>query len=83
MTAAVFRDREPEALRVDRLPYDLKKLRRYFERLQADGEARACYEASGAGYVLSSDTQIYAVGGHPDLRTPPSGGVRVAPLGLG
>ena len=30
VTAAVFRDRDPEVLRVDRLPYDLKKIRRYF-----------------------------------------------------
>lgn len=52
VTIAVFRDREPEPLRVDRLPYDHKKIRRYFERLSAEGSVRACYEASGAGYVL-------------------------------
>lgn len=52
VTAAVFRDRESEPRTVDRLPYDLKRIRRYFQRLQADGDVRACYEASGAGYVL-------------------------------
>ncbi len=52
ITAAVFRNRDPEPLRVDRLPYDLRKIRRYFQRLQAEGNVRACYEASGAGYVL-------------------------------
>jgi transposase len=52
VTIAVFRNREPEPMRVDRLPNDHKKLRRYFERLAAEGSARACYEASGAGYVL-------------------------------
>lgn len=52
VTAAVFRNRDPEPLRVDRLPYDLSKIRRYFQRLQAEGTVRACYEASGAGYVL-------------------------------
>ena len=52
VTAAVFRNRDAEPLRVDRLPYDLRKLRRYFQRLQAEGTVRACYEASGAGYVL-------------------------------
>lgn len=52
VTTAVFRNRDPEPIRVDRLPYDLKKLRRYFQRLQAEGAVRACYEASGAGYVL-------------------------------
>ena len=49
VTAAVFRNRDPEPERVDRLPYDLGKLRRYFQRLQAEGTVRACYEASGAG----------------------------------
>jgi transposase len=52
ITAAVFRGRDPEPLRVDRIPNDPRRIRRYFERLQRDGEARACYEASGAGYVL-------------------------------
>lgn len=61
VTAAVFRDREPEPLRVDRLPYDLRKIRRYFERLQAEGEVRACYEASGAGYVLQRSLTEWGV----------------------
>lgn len=52
ITAAVFRNRDPEPIRVDRLPYDLHKVRRYFQRLQGEGAVRACYEASGAGYVL-------------------------------
>ncbi len=52
LAIAVFRDREPEPLRVDRVANDDRKLRRYFQRLGRDGEARACYEASGAGYVL-------------------------------
>ena len=52
VTAAVFRNRDPEPLRVDRLPYDLHRIRRYFQRMQAKGNVRACYEASGAGYVL-------------------------------
>lgn len=52
ITAAVFRGRDPEPLRVDRMPNDAKRIRRYFERLQQEGEPRACYEASGAGYVL-------------------------------
>src|ERR1051326_5423507 len=38
--------------RIDRLPNDLPKLKRYLDRLARDGEVRACYEASGAGYVL-------------------------------
>jgi transposase len=38
--------------RLDRLPNDLGKLRRYFQRLSTQGELCACYEASGAGYVL-------------------------------
>ena len=52
VTAAVFRNRDPEPMRVDRLANDLTKLRRWFERLQRDGAVHVCYEASGAGYVL-------------------------------
>jgi transposase len=52
VTAAVFRNRDCEPLRVDRLPYDLSKMRRYFQRMQVDDTVPACYEASGAGYGL-------------------------------
>jgi transposase len=38
--------------RLDRLPNDLPKRKRWMERVARDGERRACYEASGAGYVL-------------------------------
>jgi transposase len=37
---------------VDRLPYDHGRLKRYLDRVGHNGEVRACYEASGAGYVL-------------------------------
>jgi len=52
ITLAVLPDGAPAPTRVDRLPNDLGKLRRYCERLAEQGELRACYEASGAGYVL-------------------------------
>jgi transposase len=52
VTAAVFRNRDAEAMRVDRLPNDPKRIRRYFQRLSESGAPRVCYEASGAGYVL-------------------------------
>lgn len=53
VTIAVLPHDAAAPTRVDRLPNDLAKLRRYFTRLAADGaELRACYEASGAGYVL-------------------------------
>jgi transposase len=64
VTAAVFRNRDPEPLRVDRLPYDLRKLRRYFQRLLAEGRVRACYEASGAGYVLQRSLTEWGVECH-------------------
>jgi transposase len=38
--------------RVDKLSNDPLKLKRYLDRLAANAEIRACYEASGAGYVL-------------------------------
>jgi transposase len=45
--------------RVDRVPNDPKVLRRFFVRLAEDGEIRACYEASGAGYVLQRAMQAW------------------------
>src|SRR5258708_17302367 len=38
--------------RLERLPNDLGKVKKCLDRLAHDGELRACYEASGAGYVL-------------------------------
>jgi len=64
VTAAVFRNRESEPLRVDRLPNDLRKLRRYFQRLQAEGTVHACYEASGAGYVLQRSLTEWGIECH-------------------
>ena len=50
--------REPEM--VERLPNDEKKLRRFLERLARNGdEVHACYEASGAGYVLQRSLQSW------------------------
>ena len=39
----------------DELSYDLKQLRRYLERLGPAATLRACYERSGAGYVLQRE----------------------------
>ena len=64
ITAAVFKDRDAEPLHVDRLPYDLRKIRRYVQRLQAEGTVRACYEASGAGYVLQRSLEQWGVECH-------------------
>jgi transposase len=64
ITAAVFRNRDPEPMRVDRLAPDLRKIRRYFQRLQADGRVRACYEASGAGFVLQRSLTEWGVECH-------------------
>ncbi len=52
VTAAVLPAGAAAPTRVDTLPNDPAKLCRYFDRLAAGGELRACYEASGAGYVL-------------------------------
>ncbi len=52
VTLAVLPAAAKAATRVDRLPNDLPKLKRYLDRLARDGDLRVCYEASGAGYVL-------------------------------
>jgi transposase len=52
ITIAVLPGTAKTASRIDRLPNDAAKLKRYLERVAREGEVRACYEASGAGYVL-------------------------------
>ncbi len=52
ITIAVLPDGAKAPTRLDRLPNDLPKLTRWFDRAARAGEIRACYEASGAGYVL-------------------------------
>jgi transposase len=68
ITAAVFVDRASEPERVDRLANDLHKLKRYFDRLAKRGTVQACYEASGAGYVLQR--HMTAWGYQCDLAAP-------------
>lgn len=52
VTIAVLPGDAAAPTRVDRLPNDLAKLKRFIDRLADNAEIRACYEASGAGYVL-------------------------------
>ena len=52
ITIAVLPGEATVPSRIDKLPYDLRKLRRYVERLGPADSIRACYEASGAGYVV-------------------------------
>jgi transposase len=51
ITAAVL-DGDAQAPQVVRLSGDLMQTRRLFRRLAQKGPVRACYEASGAGFVL-------------------------------
>ena len=41
---------------VKRLPNEASRIRRWLARISRQGEVRACYEASGAGYVLERGT---------------------------
>ena len=52
ITVAVLPAGAKNPTRLERLPNDLAKLKRFLDRLTHDGELRVCYEASGAGYVL-------------------------------
>ena len=52
ITLAVLPAAAKNPTRLERLPNDLPKLKRFLDRLARDGELRVCYEASGAGYVL-------------------------------
>ena len=49
---AVLPERAPAPTLVKRLSHDPRGLRRLLDRLAREHEVRACYEASGAGYVL-------------------------------
>lgn len=51
ITAAILQDETQEA-EVLTLSSDLMKIRRLFRQLAEKGTVRACYEASGAGFVL-------------------------------
>lgn len=51
ITAAILRGDCQDA-EVLKLPGDLMKVRQLFRRLSSTGPVRACYEASGAGFVL-------------------------------
>lgn len=55
--AAVFQGDAREAEVVQELPNEMRKLRRFFDRWSSRGEVRACYEASGAGYVLQRELE--------------------------
>jgi transposase len=52
ITIAVLPITAKSPTRLERLPNDLPKLKRFLDRLARDGELRVCYEASGARYVL-------------------------------
>ncbi len=52
ITVAVLPSTAKAPTRLERLANDLPKLKQWLDRLTRDGEIQACYEASGAGYVL-------------------------------
>ncbi len=52
IVCAVLPDGAAAPTQIDKVPNTPTALRRYFARLAATGTLRACYEASGAGYVL-------------------------------
>lgn len=52
VTIAVLPQDAMRPSRLDRLPNDLAVLKKWLARVARDGALRACYEASGAGYVL-------------------------------
>ena len=52
ITIALLPEGAKSPTRLDRLPNDLPKLKKWLDRVSQTGEIRACYEASGAGYVI-------------------------------
>ncbi len=69
VTMAVLCGDASQCESVQEMPTDLVKLRRYFARLLARGApVRACYEASGCGYVLQRALTKWGV--HCDVIAP-------------
>jgi len=52
ITIAVLPAAAKTPTRMERLPNDLPTLQKWIARIAREGEIHACYEASGAGYVL-------------------------------
>src|SRR5690349_17844600 len=52
ITIAVLPATAETPTQLERFPNDLAQLKKWLDRRARDGELRACYEASGAGYVL-------------------------------
>jgi transposase len=52
ITIAVLPEHATSPTRVEKLVNELPKLKTWLHRVARQGEIRACYEASGAGYVL-------------------------------
>lgn len=52
VTVAVLPERGDACRRIDEMVNEPARLRRYFERIAKEGPVRACYEASGCGFVL-------------------------------
>jgi transposase len=69
LTVAVLPAAAPAPSRVDQIPNDLPKRRRYRARVAEDGVIQACYEASGGGYVLH---RALAAWGYPCAVIAPS-----------
>ena len=52
ITIAVLPQSAKAPTRLEKLANDLPKLKKWLERVAREGDIHACYEASGAGYVL-------------------------------
>jgi len=68
VTIAILPEGAAAPTRIDRYPNDFAKLRKVFARHAQEGELRACYEASGAGYVLQR--AMHTWGHHCDVIAP-------------
>jgi transposase len=68
VVAAVLPAEAPAPTLVKTLPNEPRRLKRFFERLSREDEVWACYEASGAGYVLQR--ALTAWGHHCEVVAP-------------
>ena len=61
VTVAVLPEHAKEVEWVKTYPNNYGKLRRAFKRIERHGTIRACYEASGAGYVFQRELTRWGI----------------------
>ena len=69
ITIAVLPEGAKEPTRLERLPNELPKLKKWMDRVAREGEVHARSEANGAGYVLHRALRGWGFDASPIIST--------------